>query len=291
MLPVLALRNLWRKDGHRFARWSARSGRLLRNAKQPLLRTLQPALCRTCMHVKGSGGVKRAVRIVRLQARHYPWAVKFDIASYYKSIDHHVLLDLLTATGTSPHMQALVADYLQLPDKSKSGKGMVAGGAISPLLGALYLYPLDKAMEQPEKKGRILYRRFMDDFIILAKSRHTFKSAIRTVHRVLADLKLTLHPVKRFIGRTEKGFDFLGYQIHPDRKLCPSATSLHRLTERARRLYEQGASIKRLRQYVTRWHRWLLGGLDELVTTKGGVTKYWVYVLKHLHISGATVRT
>ncbi|NTU54157.1 MAG: hypothetical protein HGA97_10765 [Chlorobiaceae bacterium] len=98
----------------------------------------------------------------------------------------------------------------------------------------------------------------------------------------------TLHPVKRFIGRTEKGFDFLGHQIHPDRKLRPSATGLHRMTERARRLYEQGASITRLWQYVTRWHRWILGGLDTLVTTKGGVTRYWVYVLKHLHISGST---
>ncbi|ABB23752.1 hypothetical protein [Pelodictyon luteolum] len=89
-------------------------------------------------------------------------------------------------------------------------------------------------------------------------------------------------------GRANGCIDFLGYQIHPDRKLRPSATSLHRLTERARRLYEQGASLTRLRQYVTRW---LLGGLDELVTTKGDVTRYWVYVLKHLHISGATVRT
>ncbi|ABB23746.1 hypothetical protein Plut_0882 [Pelodictyon luteolum DSM 273] len=95
---------------------------------------------------------------------------------------------------------------------------------------------------------------------------------------------VALHPGKRFIGRTEKSFDFLGYQIHPDRRLRPSATSLHRMTERAHRLYEQGASITRLRQYVTRWHRWLLGGLDELVTTKGSVTRYWVYVLKHLDI-------
>jgi hypothetical protein len=96
--------------------------------------------------------------------------------------------------------------------------------------------------------------------------------------------------VRRFIGRTSKGFDFLGYQVQPGRKLRPSATSLHRLTERARRLYEQGASIKRLRQYVTRWYRWLLGGLDDLVSKKGGLTRYRVYVLKHLHISGAKVR-
>jgi hypothetical protein len=184
----------------------------------------------------------------------------------------------------------LVGEYLQFPDTGNTGKGMVAGGAISPLLGALYLHPLDMAMEEIGRNSRILYRRFMDDFVILAESRHQLRRAIRTVHRVLADLKLTLHPVKRFIGRTSKGFDFLGYQVQPGRKLRPSATSLHRLTERARRLYEQGASIVRLRQYVTRWHRWLRGGLDDLVSKKGGSTRYRVYVLKHLHVTGATVR-
>ena len=70
-----------------------------------------------------------------------------------------------------------------------------------------------------------------------------------------------------------------------------SAVSLHRLTERARRLYEQGVTEKRLRQYVTRWHRWLHGGLDGLAAYKGGVTKYWVYDLKNLHITEAMVHT
>ena len=291
MLPVLALRNLWHKDGHRFARWSARSANLLKKAKQPLLRTLQPALCRTCMHVKGNGGVKRALRIIGMQADRYPYVARFDIAAYYESIDHAVLRRLLAATGADERLRCLVGEYLELPDASGTGKGMVAGGAISPLLGALYLHPLDMAMEEIERNGRILYRRFMDDFMILAESRRQLRRAIRTVHRVLADLQLTLHPMKRFIGRTSKGFDFLGYQIQPGRKLRPSPTSLHRLTERARRLYEQGASLTRLRQYVSRWHLWLMGGLDDLVSKKGGSTRYWVYVLKHLHITGATVRT
>ncbi len=58
-------------------------------------------------------------------------------------------------------------------------------------------------------------------------------------------------------------------------------------------MYEvrRGVSEERLRQYVIRWHRWLHGGLDGMVSTKGGTTKYWVYVLKHLHITGATVQT
>ena len=47
---------------------------------------------------------------------------------------------------------------------------------------------------------------------------------------------------------------------------------------RARRLYEQGGSKERLWEYVTRWYRWLHGGLKGLVTRKGGDT-----TLLHLH--------
>ena len=38
-----------------------------------------------------------------------------------------------------------------------------------------------------------------------------------------------------FIGRTTHGFDFLGYTIHPQRRLRPSSVSLERLLARARR--------------------------------------------------------
>jgi hypothetical protein len=53
-------------------------------------------------------------------------------------------------------------------------------------------------------------------------------------------LGLHLHQKeKRFVGRIEKGFDFLGYHFNPGRKLRPSAESLRRLVIRAGRLYEQ----------------------------------------------------
>ena len=55
---------------------------------------------------------------------------------------------------------------------------------------------------------------------------------------------------------------------------------------RAGRLYEQRDDSDRLWRYVTRWTRWLWGALDGLVTRKGGVKRYMVYVLKQLQISG-----
>jgi RNA-directed DNA polymerase len=60
---------------------------------------------------------------------------------------------------------------------------------------------------------------------------------------VTATLLLEKHPEKTNIGRVEKGFDFLGYQLQPGR-LEVSAVSKWRLAEHSLRLFEgeQGQS-------------------------------------------------
>ncbi len=104
---------------------------------------------------------------------------------------------------------------------------------------------------------------------------------------VTASLGLRLHHrQKHFVGRIERGFDFLGYRFHPARGLRPSAESLRRLLARARRLHEQGAGGRR-RQYVARWTRWLWAGLSGMISRKGGARRYYVTVLKRLRLTGA----
>ena len=55
----------------------------------------------------------------------------------------------------------------------------------------------------------------MDDWIVLAPTRYKLRQAIKVVNRTLAKLKLGKHPDKTFIGRIERGFDFLGYHFSP----------------------------------------------------------------------------
>ena len=108
-------------------------------------------------------------------AGQYRYVARFDIRSYYESINHAVLLKLLEETDIDSEGYALVSDYLSLPDTKLKGCGMVAGGSISPLLGAVYLTPLDRAMEQLQPRHNIRYQRFMDDYLIFAPTRHKLK--------------------------------------------------------------------------------------------------------------------
>ena len=104
------------------------------------------------------------------------------------------------------------------------------------LAGALNLKALDDRMAETG----LFYARFMDDWVILAPTRWKLRRAIRLVNETLAELKLAQHPDKTFIGRTSRGFDFLGYQFTRS-GLAVATKTIERFALRLTRLYEQGA--------------------------------------------------
>ena len=256
----LKLENTWLDDGRMFALWHPHSRAVLQRTRIRLHRELHGKLYRTCVHLKGHGGVKGALRYIARRQPNYRYVARFDVARYYESMRHDLLLDLLEQMGASSQSRAVVKDYLRLPDRRQSGRGMSAGGSLSPLLAAVMLTPLDASMNRLFRRYGLFYVRYMDDFVIMAQKRHQLRRAIKCVHEVLGLLGLRLHGSKRLIGKLSKGFDFLGYRVVPGRRLRSSAESKRRFAEKFRRLYEQGASNIRLWRYVQGgWHR---AGLD-----------------------------
>ena len=92
------------------------------------------------------------------------------MARYYESIDHEVLLAILRQRGASAASAEVVADYLRLPDRHRSGRGITAGGSLSPLL-----IPLDEAMNRLWRRYGLFYVRYMDDFVLMAPTRHKLR--------------------------------------------------------------------------------------------------------------------
>jgi len=133
-------------------------------------------------------------------------------------------------------------------------KGISRGSSLSPLLGAFYLLELDRKM----KKLNGVYFRSMDNILVLAFSRWKLKKAIRVLNQTFAELKLDKHSDKTLIGRTNQGFDFLGYRFEPQGLSLASKTITNFMTK-ALRLYEQEEhhrKERRLGEYITRWRGW-----------------------------------
>jgi hypothetical protein len=217
-----------------------------------------------CHHLEGRGGAKAAVRFVHEHLAANTFVFRTDVKSYYASIDHDILLDLLQEAVPDGRVQDLLRQYVRRTIYDGGlyedvERGISLGCPLSPLMGAIYLRLLDERMEGTG----LPYARFMDDWVILAPTRWKLREAIRLVNRTLAELHVEQHPDKTFIGRISRGFDFLGYAFLPG-VLDAAPPAIERCVERVSRLYEQGVDIIHIGAYVGRWQRWAGSGLGAM---------------------------
>lgn len=254
--------------------WGARDALVLKAltlALAPRL-TLSPR----CVHVKGHGGLKAAVRRVLQQLGAHEFVLRTDVKGFYESIDQPLLLAQLAAQVRDPGLFGLLRQAIER-SVERGGlwrdirTGISRGCPLSPLLSALYLKLLDDGLGNKN----VFYVRYMDDILVLTRTHSQLRGAVRTLNQIFNQLKLAQAPDKTFIGRIARGFDFLGYQFSRA-PLRLAAKTLTKHAARWHRLYEQqkrntapeGAAV--LEAYVLRWQRWCKAGLGGLLDLGGG---------------------
>lgn len=193
-----------------------------------------------CHHVAGHGGAKAAVRAVDQALPDFPFVLRSDVKSYYASLDHELLLAQLRDAIADPRLLTLLEKYVRRTIYQDGlyrdvTQGICLGCPLSPLIAALYLKPLD---ERLEAMG-LFYARFMDDWVVLASTRWKLRRAARIMQQTLAELKVQTHPDKTFLGRTPRGFDFLGYHFGADGLTGVAEATVQRFVEKATGLAAQ----------------------------------------------------
>ncbi|EJN6713335.1 hypothetical protein NQN45_004200 [Vibrio vulnificus] len=126
-------------------------------------------------------------------------------------------------------------------------KGIARGSSISPLLGAMHLYLIDAYFAQ---NNNLYYARYMDDFVILTKTRWHLRKAVKRLNQFFNIYGFKQHPDKTFIGRIDKGFDWMGFQFTRDGIVDIAPRSLKKILENIQRLYEQAP--QRVAEYLNR---------------------------------------
>jgi hypothetical protein len=255
------------RDGHRLTRWTALDTVALKAITLVLTEAVKPVVDLRCHHLKGNGGLKRGVNRVHdaIESGTFNFAVKSDIADFYASMPHDLLLKQCGKIIKDHRILAILQQYMNRVEVHQGDHnlidiGIAKGCPLSPLMGALMLKSLDK-MAPPG----CTYARYMDDWIIFTKSRWQLKRVLKNMHEVVHGLKLKLALNKTFIGRIQKGFDFLGYRFNATGLCGLAQKTIDNHWNKRLRLFEQNASDQRVQAYIHSWQRWARAGIRPAV--------------------------
>jgi RNA-directed DNA polymerase len=247
----------YRIDGKKINSWSGRDAVVLKAVAMVLKPYFESFISTDCYHLKGPAGIKPALTSLCKNIKNYTFVCRSDVRSYYASIKHKHVMRLLKHYISDVKLLRLIRDYMKYcvcdgGNYYDNKQGICLGCPLSPLIGALYLSELDQFMG---KQKDVFYARYMDDWVILTKTRWKLRGIVKKMNLILNKLEVGKHPDKTFIGRIDKGISFLGVYLTHD-YLSVSEESRKKMQKKVAKLYEQGASKTRIGRYIANWQHW-----------------------------------
>jgi RNA-directed DNA polymerase len=171
-----------------------------------------------------------AVAACRQRCWKFDWVIDLDLRAFFDSIDHDLLLKVVSKHTDLAWVLLYVKRWLKAPLEKEDGtivdrdRGTPQGSAISPLLANLFLhYAFDTwtAREFPD----VPFERYADDAVAHCATEAQARLVLDAIAQRMAEVGLELHPDKTRIvyckDADRKGsyeherFDFLGYTFRP----------------------------------------------------------------------------
>jgi len=154
----------------------------------------------------------QAAKRVHKLVNSHKWVVDLDLKSYFDTINHERLMELVRKRVTDKSVLHLIRQWLKagiMEDglERPNEQGTPQGGVLSPLLSNIYLHEFDRNWDEGE--GRLV--RFADDMVILCDSEQEAQRALEKARGRLEEMLLTLNEEKTELTHVRGGFDFLGF--------------------------------------------------------------------------------
>ncbi|NCN07295.1 hypothetical protein GW933_01235 [Candidatus Falkowbacteria bacterium] len=204
--------------------------RLLHHA---LYRTLYPFFDRTFIYDSYSCRLNKGTHkaINRFRAFSYKvsknntktcWVLKCDIRKFFASIDHNILLNILTEYIPDKDILCLLREII-ISFNTKPNTGLPLGNLTSQLLVNIYMHELDQFAKHNLKAK--YYIRYADDFVFLSQDKIFLENIlVKIEHFLWNNLKLQMHPDKISIKTLASGIDFLGWVNFSNHRVLRTVT-------------------------------------------------------------------
>lgn len=188
-----------------------------------------------CRRGKGTHHAAAQVqRQLRIAQRNWGrvYVLQADISKYFPSIPHDVLLRVLARTIRDKNVLWLCDQIIRFC--GFDARGIPVGALTSQLSANVYMGQLDHKIK--DDMGVLFYVRYMDDFIILGRSKAELRELLARIEEYLiADLQLTLNPKTDIYPANSRMVDFAGYRICSTHML-PRKRNIKRTKESFREL-------------------------------------------------------
>lgn len=200
-------------------------------------------------------GTHKAVLDVQKAMRHCKriwenyYILKMDVSKYFQSIDKNILMSILEKKVKDEKLLDLIKKVI---NSTEGDKGLPVGNYTSQIFANIYLNEVDQYAKHVLKCK--YYFRYMDDTVILLKSKHEAKECLEKIKEFLdINLKLSLNS-KTEIIKNKQGVRFCGYKIN-ERRLKIRNSGKRRIKQKLKYLEQQikdgEISSKDAYKYVT----------------------------------------
>ena len=195
----------------------------------------------------------------RYISKGYTIAVDMDLAKFFDTVHHDVLMHRLARKVRDKRVLRLIGKYLRagvmIEGRLQDTRlGVPQGGPLSPLLSNVVLDDLDKELE---KRGH-RFARYADDFLILVKSRRAGERVSRSLQRYLErTLKLQVNQEKSKVAPTDQitflGFTFRGAKIRWSEKAFREFKRRVKLLTGRSWFVSMDYRLRKLAEYLRGW--------------------------------------
>lgn len=171
--------------------------------------------------------------------RRYPYVMHLDVRQFFPSVDHEILISILSRTigdeqamklaqkiiSSGNGVQAGEYDMVYFPGdtifSASCRRGLPIGNLTSQHWANVYLNELDQYAKRVLKCRA--YTRYVDDILIFGNDTNSLHETKRGVVEFLQSLRLTLHETKAQPRPAQTGVPFLGFQVFPNYRRLKSS--------------------------------------------------------------------
>jgi RNA-directed DNA polymerase len=201
----------------------------------------------------------------------YSFVVDVDLKSYFDTISHELLLELVERRVGDVQVLRLIRAWLKagVMEEGKvthPDRGSPQGGVVSPTLSNIFLHEVDRQWCRSDgvALGEVRLVRYADDMVLLARTEQQALEAWEQLQAQFAALRLVVNQEKSRLTTLAEGFAFLGFEFRkaPGRMLLmwPREKACRNIRQRVREAVRSfpsngqiGVVIQKLNPILNGW--------------------------------------